>query len=283
MTLSFTETSNNLKPVTKWVGGKRQLLPKLKEYLPANFNTYFEPFVGGGALLFDLHPNRAVINDMNSDLINAYEVIRDHPDELLELLKLHQEKNSKEYYLELRNLDRTAKYASLDKVTRAARLLYMLRVDFNGMYRVNSKGQFNVPYGRYKNPKIVNEANIYAVSEYFRTNNIQITNSDFAKIVATAKKDDLVYFDPPYIPVTETASFTAYTKDGFTLADQERLRDTFFELAQRGVKVMLSNSDTDIIHELYAQAHIHQVQAKRAINSVASKRGQVGEVIITSY
>ncbi|MBA1433677.1 DNA adenine methylase [Bombilactobacillus bombi] len=275
--------ANNLKPVTKWVGGKRQLVSKLIEHLPQDFNSYFEPFIGGGALLLALAPQKAIINDNNQELINVYRVIKDHPLSLLAELQKHQDNNSKEYYLYVRNWDRSEIWQQLTPIQRAARLLYMLRVDFNGLYRVNKKGQFNVPYGKYKNPNIVNRDDILRVSNYFQQANIQILCGDFQKAVASAQKNDLVYFDPPYIPLTSTANFTSYTKDDFTLEDQKRLCQTFFDLARRDVKVMLSNSDTALTRSLYKNANIHIVQARRAINSNAQKRGKINEVIITSY
>lgn len=273
----------SLKPITKWVGGKRQLLPELQSLLPTSYNNYFEPFVGGGALLFSLAPKKAVINDLNSDLINLYITVREEPKKLLELLELHQVNNSKEYYLKIRALDRSEDFNNLTKVEKAARLLYMLKVDFNGMYRVNSKGQFNVPYGKYKNPQIANTENIEIVSEYFNKHEIIILNDDFSRAVEGAKIGDLVYFDPPYIPVSETSNFTSYTSAGFGSNEQKRLRDLFFELSDAGVYVMLSNSDTKLTRELYGQANIHEVQAMRVINSNAKRRGKIGELIITNY
>lgn len=272
-----------LKPVTKWVGGKRQLLPQLLKYMPNDFTNYYEPFIGGGALLFEIAPKIAVINDNNEELINMYNVIKNAPNELIEALKVHQLNNSKEYYLNVRSWDRDGTIAQLTSVDRAARLMYMLRVDFNGLYRVNSKGQFNVPYGRYKNPRIVNEEDILAVSHYFNTNNVNILCGDFSISVENAERNDLVYFDPPYIPLNSSSNFTSYTKEGFDLSDQKRLSNTFFELADKGVHVMLSNSDTEITRELYKGANIHSVEANRAINSKGSKRGKVGELIVTSY
>lgn len=282
MMKSFTETTN-LKPVTKWVGGKRQLLPVLHDLMPEDFENYFEPFIGGGAMLFSLAPDNAVINDMNSDLIEMYRTVKETPEELLELLEKHQENNAKEYYLKIRELDRSDAINDLSRVERAARLLYMLRVDFNGLYRVNSKGQFNVPYGRYKNPKIADRENIMSVSSYFNNANVTFYNGDFEAAVADVKEHDFVYFDPPYIPLTETAAFTSYTSDGFGLEEQERLRDLFFKLSDKGAYVMLSNSDTPLTRELYKDGNIHSVQASRAINSKASKRGKVGEVVVTNY
>lgn len=277
------QNENNLKPITKWVGGKRQLLDDLNELKPEKFNRYFEPFIGGGAFLFSLAPGNAVINDFNSDLVNLYRVVKDKPKELLSKLEEHAKNNVKEYYLELRELDRSDAINQLSDVEKAARILYMLKVDFNGLYRVNSKNQFNVPYGKYKNPKIADHDNIMSVSNFFNESKIEILNGDFADAVKSAETGDFVYFDPPYIPVTPTAAFTSYTSAGFNIADQERLRDLFFELDKKGVNVMLSNSDVELVHELYKGASIHLVQAKRSINSKGDKRGKVGEVIITNY
>lgn len=280
---SSTFTQANLKPVIKWVGGKRQLLQQLYDLMPANYNNYFEPFLGGGALFFSLAPTNAVVNDANAALIEMYEVIRDHPTELLNYLTVHAQKNSKEYYYTVREIDRNGQLGGLNKIQRVARLIFMLKVDFNGLYRVNSKGQFNVPYGRYKNPKIANAENIMTVSAYFNSAKITFLNEDFADAVNTAAKNDFVYFDPPYIPVSVTSSFTSYTADGFGMKDQERLRDLFFALQQKGVKVMLSNSDTELTRDLYQGANFHEVQASRSVNSDSSKRGKIGELIITSY
>lgn len=277
------QNENNLKPITKWVGGKRQLLNDLNTLKPDKFNRYFEPFIGGGAFLFSLAPEEAVINDFNSDLINLYRVVKENPNDLLAKLEEHAKNNTKEYYLELRELDRSEAIDQLSDVEKAARILYMLKVDFNGLYRVNSKNQFNVPYGRYKNPNIADYDNIMSVSNFFNESKIKILNGDFKDAVSTADTGDFVYFDPPYVPVTPTSDFTSYTSDGFSIADQKRLRDLFFDLDKKGVNVMLSNSDVELVHELYKGANIHLVQANRFINSKSDKRGKVGEVIITNY
>ena len=274
---------SNLKPITKWVGGKRQLLNELNVFKPDSFNTYFEPFVGGGAFLFNLAPEKAVINDFNEDLVNLYRIVKSDPENLLKILEKHAENNSKEYYLQLRELDRSDAIDKLSNVEKAARILYMLKVDFNGLYRVNKKNQFNVPYGRYKNPNIANRENILSVSNYFNRSNIEILNGDFEKAVENAKKDDFVYFDPPYVPLNPTSDFTSYTSEGFNISDQERLRDLFFSLSANGVNVMLSNSDVDLVRDMYKNANIHSVQANRFINSKSDKRGKIGEVIITNY
>ncbi|CAI2554763.1 Modification methylase DpnIIA [Apilactobacillus kunkeei] len=274
---------NNLKPITKWVGGKRQLLGELNKFKPDTFNTYFEPFVGGGAFLFNLAPENAVINDFNADLVNLYKIVKNDPESLLKILGKHAENNSKDYYLRLRELDRSNAIDKLSDVEKAARILYMLKVDFNGLYRVNKQNQFNVPYGRYKNPNIADRENIISVSNYFNQSNVDILNGDFEKAVENAQKDDFVYFDPPYVPVNPTSDFTSYTSKGFNISDQERLMALFFSLSEKGVRVMLSNSDVDLVRKMYRNANIHSVQANRFINSKSDKRGKIGEVIITNY
>lgn len=277
---------NKLKPFTKWTGGKRQLLNDLLDLMPNKYNTYYEPFVGGGALFFELSPKKAVINDLNSDLINAYKVIRDDCEGLIKILIIHSQNNSKDYYLEIRSVDRDSRYENMTDVEKAARFIYMLRVNFNGLYRVNSKNQFNVPYGRYKNPKIVDEELLFNISEYLNSGDILIKNDDFKNVVKDAQEGDFVYFDPPYIPISETSSFTSYTQDGFGLKEQKDLRDCLVELTKRKVKVMISNSDVPLIYDLYGDiegVNIHKVYANRAINSNSKKRGKIGEVIIRNY
>jgi len=272
-----------LQPFTKWTGGKRQLLPVIRELMPKTYNRYFEPFVGGGALFFDLAPKDAVINDFNAELINCYQQIKDNPQELIEILKVHQEYNSKEYYLDLRSADRDERIDMMSEVQRAARILYMLRVDFNGLYRVNSKNQFNVPYGRYKNPKIVDEELISAISVYLNNNQLEIKTGDFEKAVLDVQPGDFVYFDPPYIPLSETSAFTSYTHEGFSYDDQVRLRDTFKKLSDTGAYVMLSNSSSFLVEELYRDFNIHYVEATRTNGAKSSSRGRISEIIVTNY
>ena len=272
-----------LQPFTKWTGGKRQLLPVIRELMPKTYNRYFEPFVGGGALFFDLAPKDAVINDFNAELINCYQQIKDNPQELIEILKIHQEYNSKEYYLDLRSADRDERIDMMSEVQRAARILYMLRVDFNGLYRVNSKNQFNVPYGRYKNPKIVDENLVSAISTYLNNNQIEIKKGDFEKAVLDVQPGDFVYFDPPYIPLSETSAFTSYTHEGFSYDDQVRLRDTFKKLSDVGAYVMLSNSSSFLVEELYRDFNIHYVEATRTNGAKSSSRGKISEIIVTNY
>lgn len=272
-----------LRPFTKWTGGKRQLLPVIKGLMPGSYRHYFEPFVGGGALFFDLAPKTACINDFNSELINCYQQIKDNPRDLIHLLMIHQENNSKDYYLELRAADRDGRIDVMSATERAARILYMLRVDFNGLYRVNSKNQFNVPYGRYKNPKIVDEPLILAISDYLNQNAIQILNHDFEVAVEQVQAGDFVYFDPPYVPLSETSAFTSYTHEGFSYSDQVRLRDTFKKLTDIGAYVMLSNSSSPIVEELYKEFHIHQVETTRTNGAKTSSRGKISEIIVTNY
>ncbi len=251
--------------------------------MPKEYNRYYEPFIGGGALFFEVLPKKATINDYNTDLIHAYEQIRDNVDELICLLEIHSKNNSKEYYLELRSVDRDYRINKMSEVEKAARLLYMLRVNFNGLYRVNAKNQFNVPYGRYKNPRIVDKELLIGISEYLNKNDIKILNLDFTLAIEDAKMGDFIYFDPPYAPISDTSDFTAYTHEGFDIEDQIRLRDCFVELTNRGCKVILSNSDALLIHELYGDIpgiDIRRVGANRMINSKASGRGKINELII---
>ena len=272
-----------LQPFTKWTGGKRQLLSVIKSLMPDNYNRYFEPFIGGGALFFDLAPKTAYINDFNSELINCYQQIKDNPKELIDLLTRHQTNNSKDYYLSLRSVDRDNRINEMSPMERAARIMYMLRVDFNGLYRVNSKNQFNVPYGRYKNPKIVDETLILAISDYLNKNNIQILNCDFECAVKDVKSGDFVYFDPPYIPLSETSAFTSYTHEGFSYEEQVRLRDVFRKLDRKGAYVMLSNSSSPLVEELYKGFNIHKVDANRTNGAKSSSRGKISEIIVTNY
>ncbi|WP_210766323.1 DNA adenine methylase [Caldifermentibacillus hisashii] len=274
--------SRVIQPFLKWAGGKRQLLPEIRKYIPKRMGTYYEPFLGGGAVLFDLQPKKAVINDINSELINTYLVIKNNVDELIEDLRKHE--NTSDYYYKIRDLDRDKnRFSKLSDVEKASRLIYLNKTCFNGLFRVNSQGQFNVPFGRYKNPNIVNEFVLRAVSHYLNNNEVKILNGDFADAVSSAKKGDFVYFDSPYDPVSETASFTGYTLGGFNKDEQIRLRDLFVDLDKRGCKVLLSNSATDFIKDLYKDYHIEIVSATRNINSIATKRGKIDEVLVMNY
>lgn len=278
-----TEMAKNtfVQPFLKWAGGKRQLLDEIRKYVPKGYNTYYEPFVGGGAVLFSLQPERAVINDINAELIRTYRVIRDDVDTLLEHLAKHQ--NDKEYFYELRALDRTEQFEALSPAERASRLIYLNKTCYNGLFRVNRQGQFNVPFGDYKNPNIVNEPVLRAVHQYLVENEIEILNTDFVEAVATAKEGDFVYIDPPYDPISSTSSFTGYSLDGFGRDEQIRLKQTVDSLTNRGCKVLLSNSATDFIKDLYKDYQIVIVTANRAINSNASRRGKIDEVLVMNY
>ena len=266
-------------PIVKWVGGKRQLMFELFKNMPKSYNRYFEPFIGGGALFFELQPENAYISDMNEELINLYSVVRDNVYELISDLNKHEV--SKEYFLEIRNLDRTDEYKNLSNVQRASRFIYLNRTCFNGLYRVNSQGQFNVPFGNYKNPRIVDENNLLNCSELLK--NTEINCADFSKILTKVKKGDFVYFDPPYVPLNETSSFTSYTKDGFDMDMQFKLREVCDELDSMGVMFMLSNSDTKFVNELYSNYKIKKVFASRAVNANAEGRGKITEVLVRNY
>lgn len=266
-------------PIVKWVGGKRQLMFELKKNMPEYYNRYFEPFIGGGALFFYLQPDNAYISDMNEELINLYQVVRDNVDELVADLQKHD--ISKEYFMEIRNIDRTEEYENWSDVQKASRFIYLNRTCFNGMYRVNSKGEFNVPFGHYKNPRILDENNLINCSNLLQRT--EIKHADFSEILKKVKKGDFVYFDPPYVPLSETSSFTSYTKDGFDLDMQLSLRDVCDELDSMGVKFLLSNSDTKLVNELYENYNIKKVFASRQINANADGRGKITEVLVRNY
>lgn len=279
MAVVLEQLKSETYPIVKWVGGKRQLMFELIKNIPKSYNRYFEPFIGGGALFFELQPEQAYISDMNEELINLYSVVRDNVYELIKDLSKHEV--SKEYFLEIRNIDRTEQYTELSDVERASRFIYLNRTCFNGMYRVNSQGQFNVPFGHYKNPRIIDENNLLNCSELLKKTEIKC--ADFSEILTKVKKGDLVYFDPPYVPLNETSSFTSYTKDGFDINMQFKLRDVCDELDNKGVKFMLSNSDTKLVNKLYVNYEIKKVFASRQINANADGRGKITEVLVRNY
>ena len=269
-------------PVVKWVGGKRQLLPVLTPLLPPRITSYCEPFVGGGALLFWKQPQRAVINDINADLIQMYEVIRDSVEELITELETHT--NDSEHFYEVRDWDRNREtYGLLTNIEKAARIIYLNKTCYNGLFRVNNAGEFNAPFGSYKNPNIVNAPTLRAVSKYFLEAEIVFSCRDYADVLAEVPRGAFVYLDPPYDPITNTANFTGYSRGGFCREDQIRLRECCDDLHQRGIKFMLSNSSTEFIREQYAAYAITTVQARRAVNSNADGRGQVDEVVVRNY
>ena len=264
-------------PFVKWAGGKRQLISQMEEYLPQSYNKYIEPFIGGGALFFHIKPKTAVLIDINKELINCYNVIKNNVSELIGSLKKH--KNDKEYYYQVRSADREIEsFKKWTNVEKASRTIFMNRCCYNGLYRVNSKGEFNTPFGSYKNPKFCNEINLNAVHETLK--NARIIQGSFEKCLEYAETDDFVYFDPPYHPLSETANFTSYTKDNFGKESQIKLQEVFKKLDDRGCKVMLSNSYNDYILDLYEGFKTITLTAKRAINSDASKRGKIKEILV---
>lgn len=281
--------SEKPKPFVKWVGGKRQLLEQFKKmnlYPPEKFDPktgrYFEPFVGGGAVFFDLLPKRAFLSDLNNELVVTYNVIKNDTESLIKSLKKHQ--NTKEYFLKIRAKD----INKLSDLEIASRFIYLNRTCFNGLYRVNLHGGFNVPFAGNKNPLICDEINLRKISKALKY--VEIKKQDYKEVLKKAKKGDFIYFDPPYYPINKTSSFTSYTKEAFLEKEQIELRDTFAKLTRRGCFVMLSNSDTPFINKIYKEIKIKgklirvtQVYAGRAINSDASKRGKITEVLITNY
>jgi len=271
-------------PVVKWVGGKRQIINEIVKYVP-KYSTYYEPFLGGGAVLFELQPKTAVVNDINSELISLYEVIKNNVDELIESLREHERKNGEAYFYRIREQDRDKEhYNLLTPIQRASRLIYLNKTCYNGLFRVNKAGQFNTPFGNYKNPNIVNEYTLKAVSSYFNKAQITFACKDFDEVLKGARKGAFVYLDPPYDPVSDTASFTGYDKGGFDQSEQIRLKNTCDKLNEKGIKFLLSNSATDFIKGLYKDKYIIKtIQAKRAINSKADKRGEIDEVLVMNF
>jgi len=273
------------KPFVKWAGGKRQLMSELKKNFPTKFGTYLEPFLGGGAVMFDLlakQPNlKCNASDLNSDLVLAYVTIRDRLEKLIESLEDHSKnyhKDSTGYYYEVRNQE------PKNQIEKVSRLLFLNKTCFNGLYRVNSKGKFNVPLGRYTNPNIVNKENLQAVSKILQSEKIKISCRDFSSIIKDAKKEDFVYFDPPYQPVSDTANFTSYTHRDFTEDDLERLADLANRLNSKGCNVMLSNSNSKTVKKLFSSGwKIKEIKANRAINSNSQKRTGHKEIIIKNY
>lgn len=274
------------KPFVKWAGGKRQLIPTLNQNLPESFGTYYEPFLGGGALLFhiltDKNGQKCSISDLNSDLVLAYTTIRDRIDTLIASLKNHEKnylKDSASYYYSIRESNPRS------EIEKTSRLIFLNRTCFNGLYRVNSKGKFNVPLGKYSNPNIVNEENIRAVSHILQSSRISIKCRDFEAVLRDAKKGDLVYFDPPYQPVSATANFTSYTNKDFTYDDLTRLAELCLKLDSRGCKVLLSNSDSKEVADIFSKSpwKITRIEANRSINSNSKKRTGHFELLIKNY
>lgn len=276
--------SNKLvAPFLKWVGGKRQLMPSIAELLPKNIKelNYIEPFIGGGAVLFHLQPKNAVVNDFNTELINVYETIKSNLSELISDLKKH--KNNSDYFYQIRSLDRTEDFKKLTSIERASRVIYLNKTCFNGLYRVNNAGEFNAPFGRYKNPNIVNEPTLKAVNKYLNSNNVVLSSGDYADVLTNVNENSFVYLDPPYHPISENSNFTGYIQGGWNMYDQIDLKTACDELHKKGVKFLLSNSSAEFIKDLYKDYKITIVKANRAINSNGADRGEVDEVLIRNY
>jgi DNA adenine methylase len=277
------------RPFIKWAGGKSQLLPALTQRLPQQFKRYHEPFLGGGAFYFHLYntgklTEGATLSDYNPELVLCYQVVRDQLDDLIEALQPHQQNRlDPQYFHEVRSWDRQADFAQRSPVERAARTIYLNRTCYNGLYRLNKLGQFNAPFGYYKNPQICDVDNLRLASQALQYAELRV--DDFWQVSQRAQTGDFIYFDPPYVPVSTTASFTTYTGQTFGLDHQQRLADLFNSLQQRGIYGMLSNSSTPITHQLY-QANgntINIVMASRKINSIASKRGEIEEILVCNY
>jgi DNA adenine methylase len=267
------------RPFVKWVGGKSQLLPELLSRIPENYGSYFEPFVGGGALFFALQPEKAFLSDVNAELINSYRIVKSNVNKLINELENHI--YEKDYYYKIRHIDRESIYKTWSNIEKAARIIYLNKTCFNGLYRVNSKGEFNTPFGKYSNPKIVDAPNLKACSKALK--GVELKKSSFVDVLDKAEKGDFVYFDPPYVPVSDTAYFTSYNENGFGPNEQKLLRDVCVELDKKGVYFLASNSSADFVKKLYSNFKIDIIKASRSINSKGSKRGKVEEVIIRNF
>ncbi len=263
------------KPFLKWAGGKQQLLPQLRKYIPRKFNRYFEPFVGSGALFFDLQPNNATLSDINSELINCYLVVRDNVNRLVKSLKKH--KNVSSYYYKVRAVNPNR----LSKIERASRFLFLNRTCFNGLYRENKQGEFNVPLGSYKNPDLIQEDKLKMAHALLQR--VEILETSYQNVLNRAKKGDFIYLDPPYFPLGGYSDFKRYHKQFFEKKDHEELAKLYGDLDKKGCFVILSNSDTPFTRRLYKKWRTHTVEARRLINCDATKRGKIKELIITNY
>jgi DNA adenine methylase len=273
-----------VKPFIKWAGGKRGLIPQLFDKFPKEFNNYHEPFLGGGAVFFELYSRgmlngkKVYLSDINAELINTYNVVKNNPNQLIENLKLYKKNHSKEFYYQVRELDRLKGFKTLDNIERATRFIYLNKTCFNGLYRVNKKGYFNTPIGSYKNPNIVDEETILNASRALQ--NAIILNQPFDKTIDNVSVNDFVYLDPPYYPLTQTANFTSYDENVFLDEKQQQLFNLFTELNNKKCFVVKSNSNTDFIKKLYKEYTIDFVQANRFINSKSNNRNKIDEVLI---
>lgn len=272
------------KPFVKWAGGKRQVMPEIKKYLPEEYKVYYEPFVGGGAVFFELSPKKAVLNDYNKELMNVFECIKDEVkfEKMCNELNHHEANHSEDYYYEIRDKDRDkSKFNKLADYKRAARTIYLNKACFNGLYRVNSKNEFNVPFGKKNKVNTYEGQNLGIVHCILNFNDIELMSCDYEEAVKKAKKGDFIYLDPPYD--SDTTTFNDYTENGFGKDEQKRLANVFKDLDKRGCYVMLSNHNTKLINELYKGFNKHVIKAQRNINANGQKRGKTEEVIITNY
>lgn len=278
---SFPPAPEPASPFVKWVGGKGRILSQLRPLLPqgVEFMRHVEPFIGGGAMFFSRQPRRALLCDINLSLITTYEAVRDEVERVIAELEILAASHNETFYYKLRRRYNRADHAT--SASRAAMFIYLNKTCFNGLHRVNRRGEFNVPIGRYKNPNICNADGLRAASVALQEVDLHCTG--FEELLRTCRPGDFVYFDPPYEPLSRTSSFTSYATDGFAQEDQARLRDVYQELDRRGCKLMLSNSDVPFIRELYGKFHISSVAAPRAINCDAKKRGRVSEVVVRNY
>jgi DNA adenine methylase len=271
-----------VKPILKWVGGKRRLLPHLIPEVPEDYNVYYEPFAGSAALLFALYPGCAVLSDFNDGLINTYNQVKNNPHELIDNLETFV--NDEDEYYRVRELDRNdASWSELSDSYKAARFIYLNKTGFNGLYRENSKGQFNVPFGHYKNPTISDNNTLMECHLALNNCDVELKCGDFEEILTEAKAGDFVYLDPPYVPVSITSSFTSYTKSGFDMNDQKRLLKVCDELTDRGVMWMQSNSDAPVLKKLYSEYEIKSISVYRGIAANSKSRKDVNEVLIKNY
>ena len=281
--LSIDSSKQQLSPFVKWAGGKASLLSDLLRHVPSHLSNYYEPFLGGGALFFAICARdtsfKAHLSDINNELINTYRVIKDKPDELIQLLsefqhEYYHSKDPASYFYEKRA------WRPSSSIESAARLIFLNKTCYNGLYRVNSRGEFNVPFGRYKKPRILNAENIRAVSRALRDTNADLRSADYRASLSTCGKDDFVYLDPPYQPQSKTSSFTDYTPGGFSERDQHELAEEFEKLVDRGSTVLLSNSETPLTTRLYREFKVRSVIVNRPINSVGSRRTGYKELVV---
>lgn len=267
------------RPFLKWAGGKGRLLPDLLVRVPKDFGRYFEPFLGGGAFFFGLNPATAALSDVNRELVNAYEVVRDNVESLISHLSEH--KANRRYFYKVRKLDRRPDFWTFSQVERASRFIYLNKTCFNGLCRVNSEGFFNVPYGMYKNPKILDEENLRACSEVLQ--GVKIRHASYVDTLTETKRGDFVYLDPPYVPLSATSSFTSYSQDGFAFEDQMALASMCREIHERGVQFMLTNSDTQVVLDLYQGFEIERINSPRSVSADGGKRKPVKDILVRNY